>query len=283
MDIQRIKDLQLAPLDQTYAQRDTMLYALGLGYGENPLDQEELAFVYEKQLKTVPSMCSILCHPGFWLQNPIYGVDWVRVLHAEQWFRIHNPLPPQGTIRGTFSVLGVEDKGAERGAILHQVKELHDTADGRHLASIRSTLFMRANGGEGGFGEPIAPAEPLPEGEPHRTVEITTLDRLALIYRLSGDWNPLHADPAVAQKAGFDRPILHGLCVNGIATRAILRTYCGHDPTRLKSLFVRFSKPVFPGETIRLEFYEEPECLRFRAMAKERGVVVLDRCTAEIA
>lgn len=283
MDIQQIRDLHLQPLEQHYEARDTILYALGLGYGADPLDEAELPFVYEEGLKAVPSMCSVLCHPGFWLKDPIYQVDWIKILHAEQAFRIHQPLPAGGTIRGTYRVAGIEDKGVDRGSVLHQEKALYDTADGALLATVRSTLFLRGNGGEGGFGEAMPPAEPLPAGEPHRVVEVPTLERQALIYRLSGDWNPLHADPKIARRAGFDRPILHGLCVNGIATRAILRVYCDNDPARLLSLFVRFSKPVFPGETIRFEFYEEPDRLRFRAIAKERNVVVLDRCTAEIA
>jgi acyl dehydratase len=281
MDIQKIKDLQLPPQEQQYDVRDTILYALGLGYGADPLDEAELRFVYEENLKVVPSMVSVLCHPGFWLRDPSYGVDWIKILHAEQSFTIHKPLPVSGTIRGTFHVPGIEDKGADKGAILHQAKSLYDTADGALVATVHSTLFLRGNGGEGGFGEPVVPATPLPAGEPDKIVEIPTLDRLALIYRLSGDWNPLHADPAIARKAGFDRPILHGLCVNGIAVRALLAAYCDNEPTRLRSMFVRFSKPVFPGETIRLEFYEVAGGVRFRAIAKERNVVVLDRCSAE--
>jgi len=283
MDIQKIKDLKLPPLEQRYEVRDTILYALGLGYGADPLDEAELPFVYEENLKTVPSLVSLLCHPGFWLRDPIYGVDWIKILHAEQDFRIHKPLPASGTIRGTYRVAGIEDKGADKGAVLHQEKSLYDTADNALLATVRSTLFMRANGGEGGFGDAMPPAEVLPAGDPHKIIEYPTLERQALIYRLSGDWNPLHADPKVARKAGFDKPILHGLCVNGIACRGILSAYCGNDPARLKSMFVRFSKPVFPGETIRLEFYEEKTRLRFRAIAKERNVVVLDRCSAEVA
>ncbi len=127
----------------------------------------------------------------------------------------------------------------------------------------------------------MAAAEPVPDKAPDRVVEIPTLPRQALIYRLSGDWNPLHADPEIAAKAGFDMPILHGLCTNGLACKAILAAYCGNDTARFGAMFVRFSKPVMPGETIRFEFHEAPGKLRFRAIAKERDTVVLDRCTAE--
>lgn len=282
MDIEKIKGMSIDPIVQTYDKRDTILYALGLGYGADPLDESELPFVYEKNLRILPSYANLLCHPGFWAQNPEYGIDWVKILHAEQAFRIHKPLPATGSIRGEYRIAGIEDKGEGRGCLLHQDKELYDAQTGEHHATVRSTLFLRGNGGEGGFGESPAPAQPLPERAPDKVIEISTLPRQALIYRLSGDWNPLHADPAIATRAGFPMPILHGLCTNGIASRALVAAYCDNDPTRLRQMFVRFSKPVMPGETIAVEFFEEgPGKLRFRAVVRERDTVVLDRCTAE--
>ena len=283
MDIERIAAMAIAPIVQTYDKRDTILYALGLGYGADPLDERDLPFVYERHLRALPSYANLLCHPGFWAQDPQWGVDWVKILHAEQDFMIHQPLPPTGSIRGEYVIAGIEDKGEGRGALLHQNKELFNEETGEHHATVRSTLFLRGNGGEGGFGSVPAAAQPIPDKTPDKVVEITTLPRQALIYRLSGDWNPLHADPEIARRAGFDMPILHGLCTNGIAARAILSAYCDNDPARLKQMFVRFSKPVMPGETIRLEFHEVDGGLRFRAIAKERDIVVLDRCTATIA
>jgi acyl dehydratase len=283
MDIGKIRNLKLEPIEQGYDKRDTILYALGLGYGADPLDESELPFVFEGRLKLVPSITCVLCHPGFWLQHPEYDVNWVKILHAEQAFRIHRPIPPTGRMRGTYSVSGVEDKGAEKGALLHQQKQLYDAATGELLATVRSTLFLRGDGGQGEFGEREAAAGALPDGKPDRVVEFPTDIRSALIYRLSGDWNPLHADPAVARKAGFERPISHGLGTTGVAARAVLREYCGNDADRLRSMFVRFSAPVYPGETIRIEFYGGGERVRFRAVAAERGVTVLDRCEAEIA
>jgi acyl dehydratase len=283
MNIQKIKELQLAPIEQSYDARDTILYALGVGYGADPLNEAELPFVYEKRLKAVPSICCTLCHPDFWLRDPGYGVDWVKILHAEQAFEIHSPIPATGAVRGDFCVTGIEDKGAEKGALLHQRKVLFDTSSGRKLATVRSTLFLRADGGKGGFGEAMPSAPALPQREPDRTVDMPTLERAALIYRLSGDRNPLHVEPAIAHKAGFVRPILHGLCTAGIACRAILGTYAQNDPERLRSMFVRFSNPVYPGETVRLEFYEEPDVIRFRALVPNRGLVVLDRGRAHVA
>lgn len=282
MDIERIAALDFGSVNQSYTARDTILYALGLGYGADPLDEAELGFVYELGLKTVPTLASLLCHPGFWARNPEYKIDWVKVLHAEQAMTIHAPLPPEGNIRGQIKISCVEDKGADRGALVHQDKILYDNADGTMLATVRSTLMLRGNGGEGGFGTAPAPAQSLPERAPDRIVEIPTTPGQALIYRLSGDWNPLHADPAVAKAAGFDRPILHGLCSQGIACRAILAAYCNNQPNRIESMFVRFSRPVYPGETLKVEFFEEAELIRFRMLAKERNIVVLDRCTATL-
>lgn len=284
MDIEKIRTMAIDPIIQPYDKRDTILYALGLGYGADPLDETELPFVYERDLRCLPSYANILCHPGFWAQDPQFGIDWVKILHAEQDLVMHRPLPATGAIRGEYRVAGLEDKGEGRGALLHQEKDLFDDATGDHLATVRSTLFLRGNGGEGGFGDAMPPAQPVPDRAPDRVVEIATLPRQALIYRLSGDWNPLHADPAIARKAGFDRPILHGLCTKGLANRAILAGYCDHDVARFRSMFVRFSKPVMPGETIRFEFFEEGAGqLRFRAVAAERDAVVLDRCSATIA
>jgi acyl dehydratase len=283
MDIEQITNLKLDPTAHRYEVRDTILYALGLGYGADPLDETELRYVYEDGLKAVPSICTVLSHPGFWLKDPIYKVNWVKVLHAEQAFTIHRPLAGAGEVRGEFKVVGIEDKGPDKGALLHVEKTLYDVADGTKLATVRSTNLLRGDGGQGNVGTPVQPAEPLAAGKPDRIVEIPTLERAALIYRLSGDWNPLHADPRIARQAGFDRPILHGLCTYGIACRAILRTYCDDEPARLSSMFARFTSPVFPGETIRIEFYEGNEQIRFRAVVKERGITVLDRCNVTLA
>jgi acyl dehydratase len=282
MDVEKIRNLNLEPIEQRYEVRDTILYALGLGYGADPLDAAELPFVYEQDLKVVPSICSVLSHPGFWLKDPAYQVNWIKVLHAEQAFAIHQAIPPAGTLRGEYRIAGAEDRGAEKGVLLHVEKTLYDLQTGVKVATVRSTVLLRGDGGQGSFGTPVRAAVPLPARDPDRVLEIPTLARSALIYRLSGDWNPLHADPTIARQAGFDRPILHGLCTFGIACRAILQTYCSNEPARLRSMFARFSSPVFPGETIRVEFYEGGDEIGFKAIAKERGIVVLDRCSASI-
>ncbi|MBN8992161.1 MAG: MaoC family dehydratase N-terminal domain-containing protein [Rhizobiales bacterium] len=260
-----------------------MLYALGLGYGSEPTDPTQLAFVYEDDLRAVPSMCCVLAHPGMWVRNPDFGIDWLKMLHGEQSFEIHNPLPPEGTVVGSYEIVAVEDKGAGKGAILHQVKKLRDTSSGQLLATVRSVLFMRGDGGCGSFGEVPEAPQPVPEQAPSSTCEIATLAQSALIYRLSGDYNPIHADPKAAAKAGFEAPILHGLCTFGVATRALLTTFAKGAPERLKSLSVRFSRPVYPGETIKTEFFGAGSEIRFRSRVVERDLVVLDRGSAVFA
>lgn len=280
MNLEAVRNFRFEAVAYTYSRRDSILYALGLGYGSEPTDPAQLAFVYEDNLRIVPSMCCVLAHPGMWVRNPDLGIDWLKILHGEQSFEIHNPIPPEGTVIGTFENVAVEDKGAGKGAILHQIKKLNDKASGQLLATVRSVLFMRGDGGCGGFGEVPEPARPLPESTPSSSREIATLAQSALIYRLSGDYNPIHADPVAASKAGFEAPILHGLCTLGVATRALLSTFANGAPERLKSLPVRFSRPVFPGETIRTEFFGGGGDVRFRSRVVERDLIVLDRGSA---
>jgi acyl dehydratase len=280
LELDLIRNLDVKPVRETYGKKETILYALGLGYGRDPMDAGELPFVYEgDDFRAVPTMCNVLCHPGFWAKDPKYGIDWVKILHAEQALELHRPLDTAASVRGEYRVSAVEDKGAEKGALLHQEKLLYDDSDDTLLATVRSTLFMRGNGGQGTFGTPPEPSAAIPDRAPDRSVEIQTRMDQALIYRLSGDWNPLHADPQIARQAGFPAPILHGLCTNGLACKAILEAYLENDTSRFQSMFVRFSRPVMPGDTIRFDFFEGDR-LTFRAVAVERDVTVLDRCTA---
>lgn len=277
MKLEQVQRFSIRETDHAYGWKDTILYALGLGYGSNPLDESELPFVYERGLQAVPTICNTLAHPGFWLDTPALEIDWIKVLHAEQGIEMHEALPPEGAVRGAYEITSVVDKGADKGAILTLQKRLSDIATGRLLCTVTTSVFLRGDGGRGGFGAPPAAPGALPNRAPDETVDLATLPQAALIYRLSGDVNPLHADPRVASKAGFCQPILHGLATMGIAARALLRARCDNDPSLFGSMFVRFSSPVYPGETIRTEIFDTAEGVRFRCRVVERDVVVLDR------
>ena len=269
---------------QAYADKDTVLYALGLGLGADPLDPAQLRFVFENGLRTLPTMGVILGYPGFWLSDPRTGVDWKRLLHGEQSIEIVRPLPSAGAVVGRTRVTEVLDKGAGKGALLFSARDLVDAASGELLCRMASTTFLR---GDGGFGGPSGPApapHPIPDRAPDRTVSWPTLPQAALIYRLSGDSNPLHADPATARAGGFDRPILHGLCTFGIAGYAVVAGAAGGDPAAVRSVAARFTAPVFPGETVVTELWlDGGTTVAFRSRVAERGVVVLNNGRAVLA
>jgi acyl dehydratase len=270
-----------------YTERDTMLYALGLGFGQDPMDRGALRFVYEKDLQAVPTMATAMGSPGIWWRDPRTGADAVKLVHGEQDLRLLRPLAPGGTLLARNRVVSLTDKGAGKGAIAVLLRTLIDEATGETVAESRNVTFLR---GDGGFSEAGGVSDPAPEplpASPERAADIevsyTTRPETALIYRLSGDVNPLHADPDIAAKAGFHRPILHGLCTYGMGARAVIEQVLGHDAARLKRLAVRFTSPVWPGETVRYELWREGDSLlRLRANVDARKAVVLNNGLAEI-
>jgi acyl dehydratase len=281
MNLERVQALVFPTVRQRYESKDSILYALGLGYGADPTDPRQLQFVYERAQKTVPSQCVVLGSMGLWMQQPELGIDFLRLLHGEHGYQVHRVLPPTGSVVATQHIEAVVDKGEGKGALVYVRKELHSEA-GDALATIRQTLFLRGDGGCGSFGIPEPWVVPdAPQGSRVQDIDIATLPQLALIYRLSGDLNPLHADPQVAARAGFDRPILMGLCTMGLATRAALHGLCDDEPERLRGMAVRFSRPVVPGETLRFRFCAVgPNVATFSAHSLERDVTVLERCHA---
>jgi acyl dehydratase len=281
IDYEKLKNWPVPDIVQTYDVRDTILYALGVGLGGDPMDLADLSYVYEEGIKVLPSMGVVLGYPGFWLKDPATGIDWRKVLHGEQGVIIHAPLPAAATVVGKSRITEIVDKGKD--ALMFSERDVIDQKTGQLLCTLTSTTFMR---GEGGFGGPAGPTpapHPLPERAPDEAVDIRTIPQAALIYRLSGDYNPLHADPAIATAAGFRQPILHGLCSFGVATRAILKACCGDEPARLKEIRLRFSSPVYPGETIRTEIWRDGDAVSFRARVVERDLVVLNNGFARVA
>ena len=271
-------DWRFEPVERTYSDRDAILYALGLGLGQDPLDEMQLRFVYEQGLEALPTMGVVLGHPGSWLADPRTGVDYRRVVHGEQHIEALGSLPPNGTVTCRNCVEEVIDKGAAKGALVTVSRIIEDTATGALLSRQRSVLFARGNGGFGGHSQSRFDALPsCPETAPDFTFEWTTHGSQALIYRLSGDMNPLHADPRLAATVGFKAPILHGLASFGIAGFAALKTFCGGSPAKLLSLGVRLSAPVYPGETFQIDFWRTSAGRgAFCARVKERDVVVLN-------
>lgn len=281
IDYHKLLNFPIPEVRERRTKRDSAFYALSIGLGQDPLDERQLDFVdpLRPQMKAIPSMVVVIGHPGFWLRNPETGVDAVRLVHGEQGFRIHRPLPVEGEFVGKTRVTGLVDKGAGKGALLYSEKEVRG-ADGTLYATATSTTFLRGDGGFGGPSGPVKEPHPLPDTSPELSVDLPTRPEQALYYRLNGDDNPLHADPKVAAKAGFPRPILHGLCTLGVVTHALIRTLADYDAARLRALDLRFSAPVFPGETIRTEMWHDGS---FRARVLERDVVVINNGKAEFA
>jgi len=282
-----VKNWSFQDIVHSYSVRDSMLYALGIGMGADPTDESELGFVYEKTLQAVPTMVAVLGSPGPWLREPTTGADYVKLVHGEQHVRLLKPLPVAATVVARNRVVSLTDKGAGKGAIAVILRELRDQASGELLAEIRQMNFLRGDGGfsaHSGVSDPGPEAlPPVPDRAPDLEVSLPTLERQALIYRLSGDYNPLHSDPAVARAAGFSRPILHGLCTYGMAAHALLKVACAYQAARVQHLAVRFTAPVYPGETIRFQFWHgAPGALHLRARIDARDVVVLNNGIATV-
>ncbi|CUB01578.1 MaoC family dehydratase [Comamonas thiooxydans] len=276
------------PIEHAYTRRDTQIYALGLGLGSDPLDVGQLRYLYEGQdgnaLQAMPTMANVLAYPGFWAREPDTGITWQKLLHAEQEIRIHSPLPASGCVRGQTRITGLWDKGEGKGAFLQQTRDITDVATGQVLATVKQLSLLRGDGGFGAGGSDGVPPAPhaMPEGAPDHVCDLATPAQLALIYRLSGDLNPLHADPAVAAAAGFSRPILHGMALMGVAAHAVLRTLLGYDSSRFAGMRVRFTAPAWPGDTLRTEMWVRGDTVSLRTTAVERDVVVLNNARVDL-
>jgi acyl dehydratase len=263
--------LELPAMTFEYTDRDVILYALGVG-------ATELDFVYERNLKTLPTYAVIPAFPAMTGLSAAVEINLVMVLHGEQAFRIHKTIPTRGRLTTTGRVAGVYDKG--KGALATVETETRDD-NGELIFSNSSGVFVRGAGGFGGERGPEAGNKP-PERTPDKTVEMETLPIQAMIYRLSGDRNPLHIDPDFAKMAGYDRPILHGLCTFGHVGRAVLREYCGNDPSRFGGLSVRFSGVVYPGDTIITEMWDEGSGKVVLQAKTQEGRVVISNAAAEV-
>ncbi len=256
-----------------WTEKDAILYALGIGMGADPLDETELRFVYEDSLKVFPTFPVVVGFHGGALED--IGIDYRYVLHGEHAVTLHRPFPASGRASAASRISGAWDKGAAKGAIFSQEKILTLDGDTQPLATLQTTSFARAEGGFGGprDGQP-SPHRP-PSRSPDHILRIATTPGQALLYRQSGDLNPLHADPGTARAAGYERPILHGLCSFAICCRAVMATYCNFDPSRIQHHQVRFSAPVYPGETLAIALWKDGKTVSFEARVESRGITAI--------
>ena len=260
----------------SYGDREVMLYAYGIGMGADPMDEKELLFVNEaaatpRSLKVVPTFASVAA----WGAGPgEMNLNRLMVVDGERDITFHKPLAAAAHITADSNVLAVYDKGKEKGAIIRHQTILKD-ADGEKLATLVASRFARGDGGFGGSSEGQPEPHQVPSRAPDRIVDISTRPDQALIYRLCGDRNPLHSDPEFAKKAGFPRPILHGMCTYGISCRGVLQTYADYDPTAFRQHVARFSSPVYPGETVTIAMWKDGDVISFEAKVKTRDVAVI--------
>lgn len=276
LDVERLRAYRMPDCRERYDARDTILYALGVGAGLSD-KVDELDFVFERNVSALPTMALVLGTPGFWAMDPRAGLDWPQILHGEQSLILHRPLEPQGELIGKAWIGDLADKGPGRPAMLKSGRSL-STPSGDLVAEIEEIWVLR---GAGGFGGPrdLAhdPLPKMPDRPSDAQLDLPTSLQQAMIYRLSGDRNPLHVDPATAALGGFDRPILHGLSTMGVVARALIHLCAGGAANRLRAIRLRFTAPVEPGESIRTQIWREANGdVRFRAAASDRGVVIVD-------
>lgn len=282
MPLDPARILALATKDQrfSYSEKDTALYALGVGMGADPMDVRELPFVFENGLKALPTQATVAAWGAGRLMES--GINFLMVVHGEQRITLHRPLPAEAEILADWRVSDLVDKGPGKGAIIVAETVLKSAKDGAPIATLASTIFARADGGFGGASEGGPKPHEVPTRAPDTIVSLPTRPDQALLYRLSGDRNPLHADPGFAKAAGFDRPILHGLCTYAVCCRAVLMTYADYDPARIASFDARFSAPVFPGETIEVRMWRDGAIVSFEAAIAARGATVIKNGRCEL-
>jgi acyl dehydratase len=274
-----IMSLKSEGIEVSYTDKESIRYALGVGLGNDPMNLDELKYVYENGQIALPSMATNFQYHSSLLLSA--NLNLIMVVHGEQKLSIINPIPVSGDFLIDMKVINCFDKGATKGAVIDVETSVSLKKDGTPICKLISTTFARGDGGFGGDDTP--PSIPMVlEGSPDITHEVTTKPDQALIFRLSGDYNPLHSDPSFAKAAGFPKPILHGLCSYGVACRSIVESVCDNDVKKLKRFNCRFSSPVFPGETIVTEMWKKDKIINFQSKVKERDKIVLKNGECEI-
>lgn len=285
IDLDKLLGYEFEPEAYRYTERDVSLYALSVGAAADPLDLDELKFVYEMSWGFAPLPTFAVTFPFvvLWQVTSVPGLTFnpMMLLHGEHYLELKRPLPPSTTLTNKAKIAQIYDKG--KGALV--IVDIHSVdEDGQEVAFNQASLFIRGIGGFGGERGPSSDANQPPDRPPDAIQQQKTTENQALLYRLSsGDNNPLHVDPRMAAIGGFDRPILHGLCTFGFAGRAVLKRFAGNDSARFKSMKTRFTSHVFPGETIVTEMWQESSTrVVFRSKVAERDEMVLANAAVEL-
>jgi acyl dehydratase len=282
LDAGKLRSWPLPEVRQSYSERDSILYAIGIGASIDAASCGNMDYLFEGHgPKTLPTMATVIGQRAMWMDAPGLGIDWRKIVHGEQKLTIHRPLPAAAEIVSDERVTDIYDKG-DKGAVVWVERTIHSADRATHYSTLETSYFCR---GDGGFGGDPGPAisSLIPDRGPDGLIDMPTRRDQAIIYRLSGDVNPLHVDDEFAKKVGFPTPILHGLCSYGIAARALIALLCDDDSTRLEHIAVRFSAPCYPGETIRTEYWNlDDGRAAFRCKAVERDVIILNHGEARI-
>ena len=281
IDAHELRNAAVTDVAFSYTEKDAILYALGVGCGSDPLDAGQLSYVSEHAgLRTLPTFAGMFIPDTIVLDA---GIDVANMLHRTESLQLFRPLPASARLLANQKVLSLGDRGEKRGADLELETELRLARDDEVVCTIVTRVIARSDGGFGGTAQPARERHRLPNRDPDLVCALDTRPDQALLFRLSGDFNPLHADPEIARRAGFDRPILHGRCTFGIACHAILKTVCDYDFTLIRELACRFSSPVYPGDTVTTDMWQDGNVVSFRCRVEARNATVINngRCVLQ--
>ena len=281
IDADELLNAAVADVPFSYTEKDAILYALGVGCGSDPQDIGQLAYVSEHAgLRTLPTFAGMFIPDNIIVDA---GINQSNMLHRTESLHLFRPLPASAKLLANQKVLSLGDRGEKRGADVELETELRLARDDSVVCTIVTRVIARSDGGFGGGASPARERHRLPDRERDLVCALQTRPDQALLFRLSGDFNPLHADPEVARSAGFERPILHGRCTFGIACHAILKTVCDYDFTLIRELACRFSSPVYPGDTVTTEMWQDGNVVSFRCRVEARNATVINngRCVLQ--
>lgn len=274
MNYEHLMSLSQENQEFEYTDRDVMIYALGVGFGRNATDKNELQYCYEQGLKVMPTFATVAAFAAGRVGES--GMNFAMMVHGEQQLTVHKPLPKAMKLYADSRVTGAWDKGEGKGAIVVNETVIKDRKTGEKYITFANTAFARGDGGFGGPRDGQPEPHPIPERAPDFTFEAETRPDQALLYRLAGDRNPLHADPDLAKMVGYPVPILHGLCTYGTCARLFVQNLCDHDSDKIVEFNARFSKPVYPGDKITMSVWKDGNTYSFVAHVKERDVMVIN-------